>query len=119
MGIDVGIVSFLTTSDSEHIENPRWQRTGAERLAKSQRVLSGKKKGSSNRRAARETVAGRHRKVANQRRDFHHKIACKLVRDYDVIAVEDLKVKNMVRRAKPVVNPEKAGDFLPKSKVRL
>ncbi len=42
--IDVGIVSFITTSDSEHIENPRWQRTGAERLAKSQQVLSAKKR---------------------------------------------------------------------------
>ena len=44
VGIDVGIVSFITTSDSEHIENPRWQRTGAERLAKSQQVLSAKKR---------------------------------------------------------------------------
>ncbi len=113
VGIDVGVVSFLTSSDGVHIENPRWARTGAECLERAQRVLSKKEKGSSNRRAARETVAQRHRKIANQRKDFHHKIACKLVRDYDVIAVEDLRVKNMVKRAKPVANPEQAGDFLP------
>jgi putative transposase len=88
-GIDLGIVSFLTTSDGEHVSNPRWARTGAERLAAAQRVLGRKKNGSKNRRAARQTVVSRHRKVANQRLDFHHKRARKLVTAYDLIVFED------------------------------
>ena len=113
VGIDVGIVSFLTTSDHEHVDNPRWARVAAQRLARSQQVLSRKKRGSNNRRAARDTVAFRHAKVANQRRDFHHKLARTLVTDYDVICVEDLKVANMVRRPQAVADSEQPGAFLP------
>jgi len=113
VGIDVGIVSFLTTSDHEHVDNPRWARVAAQRLARSQQVLSRKKRGSNNRRAARDTVAFRHAKVANQRRDFHHKLARTLVTDYDVICVEDLKVANMVRRPQAVADSEQPGTFLP------
>ena len=52
--------------------------------------------------AQRETVAARHRKIANQRKDFHHKQARQLVEPYDLLVVEDLKIANMLRRAKPV-----------------
>ena len=52
--------------------------------------------------AKRQTVATRHRKIANQRKDFHHKQARKLVERYDVVVVEDLQIANMMRRAKPV-----------------
>ncbi|MHB1890970.1 MAG: RNA-guided endonuclease InsQ/TnpB family protein [Acidimicrobiales bacterium] len=113
VGIDVGIASFATTSGGHHIDNPRWGRKAASRLALSQQVLAQKKRGSNNRRAARESVAARHRKVANQRRDFHHKTARALVEDYDVICVEDLKIANMVKRARPVPDPEIPGSFLP------
>ena len=71
-----------------------------------------KKRGSNNRRAARETVAARHRKVANQRRDFHHKTAKALVADHDVIVVEGPKIANMVRRARPLPDPDNPGSFL-------
>jgi len=71
-----------------------------------QQVLARKKRGSNNRRAARGTVAARHRKVANARRDFHHKTARALVESYDVVVVEDLKIVNMVRRAKPRPHPD-------------
>lgn len=99
VGVDVGIPSFLTTSDGEHVANPRHGRNPAARLEHAQAVLAGKQRGSRNRRAARETVAGRHRKIANQRRHFHHQTARKLVNDYDLIVLEGLEVKNMSRSA--------------------
>jgi putative transposase len=113
VGVDVGIVSFATTSDGQHVDNPRWGRAGADRLAAAQTVLNRKKRGSNNRRRARETVGARHRKIANQRRDFHHKTARHLVDSYDLIAVEDLKIKNMTRRAKPRPDPATPGRYLP------
>jgi putative transposase len=69
-GIDVGIASFATTSDGEHIENPRCGRAAADKLAAAQRRLARAKRGSKNRCQRRETVAARHRKISNQRRDF-------------------------------------------------
>jgi len=113
VGIDVGITSFATTSEGCHIDNPRFGRQAAGNLARAQQVLARKKRGSANRRAARETVAAWHRKVTNQRRDFHQKTARALVNDYDVICVEGLSVTNMVRRVKPQPDPENPGGFLP------
>lgn len=103
VGVDVGIASFLTTSDGEHVTNPRHGRKSAARLAQAQQVLARKKRGSANRRQARSVVANRHRKIADQRRDFHHQTARRLVNDHDVIAVEKLAVANMVRSAKGTV----------------
>jgi putative transposase len=113
IGIDVGIASFATTSEGEHIDNPRHGAKAADRLARAQRVLNAKKRGSKNRLRTRETVASRHRKLANARRDFHHKTARCLVERFDLICVEDLAVKNMVTRAKPAPDPESRGQFLP------
>ena len=112
-GIDVGIVSFATTSGGEHIDNPRWGRAAADRLAAAQQQLQRAKRRSKNRERRRETVAARHRKIANQRKDFHHKQARTLVRRYDLMAVEGLQIVNMVRRAKPVPDPDNPGQFLP------
>ncbi len=111
-GVDVGIASFATTSDGEHIDNPRWARVGADKLAAAQQRLQRAKRGSKNRQRRRETVAARHRKIANQRKDFHHKLARALVDCYDVLVVEDLKIVNMLRRAKPVPDPDTPGQFL-------
>ena len=61
----------------------------------------------------REALAARHRKIANCRRDFHHKTARTLVEAYDLIALEDLAIANMVRRATPVADPDNPGQFLP------
>lgn len=113
VGVDVGVASFITTSDAAHIDNPRWARVGHARLEAAQERLARKKRGSNNRRAAREAVATRHRKAANQRRDFHHKVARDLVTSYDLIAVEDLSITNMVRRAKPLLDPDTPGSYLP------
>ena len=80
------------------------------------------KRRSKNRERKRETLAARHRKVANQRKDFHHKQARALVRRDDLLVVEDLQIANMMRRANPVVDPDNPGLFVPngaRAKVRL
>lgn len=101
-GIDVGIVSFATTSDGDHIENPRWGRVGADKLAAAQQRLQRAKRRSRGRERKRETVAARYRKIANQRKDFPHKQARGLVERYDLLVVEDLQIASMLRRAKLV-----------------
>ena len=112
VGVDVGIASFAVTSEGHHIDNPRWGAKAAGKLEVAQQALARKKRGSNNRRAARQTVTARHRKVANCRRDFHHKTAKALVADYDIIVVERLKIANMVRRARPLPDPDIPGAFL-------
>ncbi|NTY63375.1 RNA-guided endonuclease InsQ/TnpB family protein [Mycolicibacterium sphagni] len=111
-GVDVGIASFATTSDGMHIDNPRWGRAAEEKVTAAQQRLQRAERGSGNRQRRRETVAARHRKIANQRKDFHHKQARALVESYDLLVVEDLKIVNMVRRAKPVPDPDDPGQFL-------
>jgi putative transposase len=111
-GIDLGIASFATTSDGEHIHNPRWGRAAADRLATAQQRLQRAKRRSRNRERKRETVAARHRKIANQRKDFHHNQARRLIESYDLLVVEDLQIANMLRQAKPVPDPDKPGAFL-------
>lgn len=97
VGIDVGLTSFAVTSDGEYIENPRYLREAETILRVSQRSVSRKKKGSHNRRKAVILLAKNHLKVKRQRADFAHKVADNLVRTYGRIAVEDLRIKNMVR----------------------
>ena len=108
---DVGIVSFATTSDGQHVDNPRWGRAAAGRLAAQQRLQRAKRR-SKNRDRKRETMAARHRKIANQRKDFHHKQARDLVARYDLLVVEDLQIANMLRRAKPVADPDNPGQYV-------
>jgi putative transposase len=112
-GVDLGITSFATTSDGDHVHNPRWARKAAAKLATAQQRLATKTRGSSNRAEARRTVAARRRKIANQRRDFHHKLAVTLVESYDVIAVEALPIANMLRRAKPIPKTDSPDAYLP------
>lgn len=97
VGIDVGIKSFATLSNGEVVDNPKYLRKAERKLATKQRQLSKKKRGSSNRKKARIKVAKLHKKVRNQRADFHHKISRKIVDTYGFIAVEDLNIKGMVR----------------------
>jgi putative transposase len=97
VGIDVGLEHFATLSTGEHIPNPRHFRHAAELLARRQQALARKKRGSRNRRRAKLLVARAHRKVRDRRRDFHHKTARQIVRSHGAIAVEGLRVANMVR----------------------
>jgi putative transposase len=112
-GVDVGITTFATLSDGVVVDNPRWARQATAALEAAQQRLARAKRGSKNRIARRETVAARHRKIANRRKDFHHKQARALAARYDLIVVEDLKITNMLRRAKPKPDPDNPGRFLP------
>jgi putative transposase len=112
-GIDVGVVTYATLSDGTVVANPRWARQEAGRLEVAQQRLQRAKRGSSNRGDRRETVAARHRKIANRRKDFHHKQARELATRYDLLVVEDLTIANMLRRAKPKPDPDHPGQFLP------
>lgn len=96
-GIDVGLKVFLITADGEVVENPRHSRRGEKHLAKAQRRVSRRKKGSNRRRKAVQLLAKAHQKVRRQRRDFHHKTALALLRVNDTLYLEDLRVANMVR----------------------
>jgi putative transposase len=113
VGIDVGIASFAITSDGRQVFNASYGQIAAARLASAQQVLARKRRGSNNRRRARETLAARHRKITNQRRDFHHQVARTLVARYDLLVVEDLKIRNMARRPVPRPDPDQSGRFLP------
>jgi len=97
IGIDVGIESFATLSDGTKIENPKLLRKSEKKLAKFQRRLSRKKKGSKNRRKARFKVARLHQRIFNQRQDFLHQISFKIIRQFKIISVEKLAIKNMVK----------------------
>ncbi len=96
-GIDVGIKNFAALSDGSEIVNPKYLRKTETKLKRVQRSLSRKKMGGTNRIKSRALVANVHRKIRNQRLDFHHKEAKRIVDGYGFIAVEDLKIKNMLR----------------------
>lgn len=97
VGLDLGIKDFAITSNGEKIENPKFLRKSEKRLKRLQRQLSRKQKGSTNRAKAKIKLARQHKKVANQRKDFLHKITIDLVKNHDLIACEDLQVKNMIK----------------------
>ncbi|MCL2147566.1 MAG: transposase [Synergistaceae bacterium] len=97
VGLDFGLKTFLTTSDREKIESPLFLRQASRKLKKLSQKLSRKKGGSKNREKARLNLARMHRRIANQRRDFHYKLSLDIARRYASIFVEDLNVKAMQR----------------------
>ena len=97
VGVDLGVKDFAVTSDGEKIANPRHLARKAANLARYQRRLARCQRGSANGQKARAKVARAHRKVRAARQDFLHRASARLVRDHDVIVIEDLAVKNMVR----------------------
>jgi len=97
VGIDVGLLTFAALSDGNKIYNPKYFRQSEKKLALLQRRLSRKKKGSNNRRKAKTKVTRLHDKIANQRKDFLHKASYGIVQKYDLVAVEKLPVKNMIK----------------------
>ena len=97
IGIDVGIESYLTTSDGDKVHNPQYFRESEKKLTKAQRVLSRREKGSARYKEQREHVAKIHEHIANQRRDFRSKTAHRLFAQCEEVAVEDLKIGNMVK----------------------
>ena len=97
VGIDLGIKSFAVTSDSEVIQNPKFLRKTEKRLKKIQRKHSKKVKGSNNRFKSRKRLAKVHRKIKNQRTNFIKQVASLKAKENDLIVVEDLNVKGMVK----------------------
>lgn len=97
IGLDVGIESFLTTSDGEHLPNPSYLKVELPALRRAQRSLSRKEKGGTNRKKVRREVGRLHAKARNKRSDHRHKLCRTLVDRYGLIAVESLTIQGMVR----------------------
>ena len=100
VGLDLGVPTLVATSGGVKIDNPRPYVHSQDRLAKLQRALSRKQKGSKNRTKARIKLAKCHAHIANQRRDYSHKFTSELVRDHGTIVIEDLAVSNMLKNHK-------------------
>lgn len=100
IGLDLGIKEFCITSNGEMIPNPKYLKKSMNKLAKLQRELFRKSKGSSNRNKVRIKVARQFEKISNQRKDFLQKLSTELIRNNDIICIEDLQVKNMMKNHK-------------------
>ncbi|MFE1468207.1 RNA-guided endonuclease InsQ/TnpB family protein [Nocardiopsis dassonvillei] len=97
VGVDAGIISVVTLSTGEKVANPRHEQRDRARLARAQRALARKAKGSANRDKARRKVARVHARITDRRRDFLHKLTSRLVRENQVVVIEDLTVRNLVK----------------------
>ncbi|MBQ1090581.1 RNA-guided endonuclease TnpB family protein [Streptomyces sp. B93] len=100
VGIDAGITSLVALSTGEKITNPGHERRDRARLARAQRELSRKVKGSANREKARRRVARVHARIVDRRRDFLHKLSTRLVRENQTVVIEDLTVRNLLKNGK-------------------
>jgi putative transposase len=96
-GVDLGLESFATLANGQHIFNPGYYRKAEAYLRRCQRRVARRKKGSNRRAKAVKLLARAHQYIANQRRDFHHREAAKLVRAYDIIAYEVLQAAKIVK----------------------
>jgi putative transposase len=97
VGLDLGIKSMVALSTGESVGNPRYFANEEKKLAKAQRQQARKKKGSKNRNKARMIVAKIHAQINDRRRDYQHKLSTRIVNENQVICVESLAVKNMVK----------------------
>ncbi len=100
VGLDMGITNFIHDSDGHKIDNPQILKKSEKRLRRAQRKMSKKTRESSNKNKQRSRLARIHQKVANQRRDFEHKVSRTYVDKYDTIFVEDLSITNMMKNHK-------------------
>ena len=100
IGVDLGLKEFAICSSGEVFDNPKWLRKANYRLKLEQRRLSKMQKFSNNWNKQRIKVAKIHEKIANQRKDYLHKISTKLIKENQIICIEDLKVSNMVKNHK-------------------
>jgi putative transposase len=96
-GIDLGLGHFAVMDDGTKIAAPRFLRRAEKKLKQAQRDLSRKDKGSKNRQKARVKVARVHARVTDARRDFHHKLSTRVIRESQAVMVEDLSVKGLAR----------------------
>jgi putative transposase len=96
VGVDAGVTSLVTLSTGEKVVNQRHERCDRAKMRRAQQALSRKRKGSANRAKAKLRVARIHGRIADRRRDATHKLTTRLVREFDLIAIEDLSVRNML-----------------------
>ena len=97
IGLDLGLTHFCITSNSQKFDNPRWLNSHERNLKVKQQQLSRKQKGSNNKNKSRLKVAKVHNKISRCREDFHHKLSRRIVNENQVIVLENLVVKNMVK----------------------
>lgn len=100
VGVDLGIKSYLVTSDAVEIENPKHYRQNLRKLRRASQQLSRSVKGSNNRAKAKTKLAQVHERITNVRDDFLHKLSTRLIRENSIICIEDLRVSNMVKNHK-------------------
>lgn len=100
IGLDLGIKSFAFLSNGQEILNPKYLVKHSNQLKKQQRYLSRKRKGSNRRNKQKLKVAKIHERITNLRKDFQHKLSSKLVHENQVICIEDLSIKNMLKNHK-------------------
>ena len=113
IGLDLGVLYFATLSTGERIENPRHYRRGLKRIKQLQQVKDRRKLRSHRHKRAAIALAKAHRKVRNQRQNFHHQLSRRLVNEYGLIAMEDLSILNMTAAPEPKPDPEQEGAYLP------
>jgi putative transposase len=99
-GYDLGLKTYAIGSNNDIIENPRYLMQESKKLARLQRQLVRMKKGSNNRQKQKIKIARQHERIANLRKDFLHQQSTRIVRENQVICLEDLQVKNMVKNHK-------------------
>jgi putative transposase len=97
VGIDLGLKDFVITSDGKKYKNNRYFKTYSRKLKTAQQHLSRKQKGSNRYEQQRIKTARIHQKITNSRMDRLHKVSTDLIRNYDVICIEDLNVKGMIK----------------------
>ncbi|HYX18219.1 MAG TPA: IS200/IS605 family element RNA-guided endonuclease TnpB [Nostoc sp.] len=97
IGLDLGLKSYLTTSNGETVDNPKYYRTQKRKLRKAHKKLSRSVKGSSNRVKAKIKLARTYERITNLRDDFLHKLSTRLIKENSIICIEDLRVANMVK----------------------
>jgi putative transposase len=97
VGLDLGLKSMVVLSTGETVGNPKFFAKDEKKLAKAQRRLAKKRKGSKNREKARHKVARIHAHISDRRRDYQHKLSTRIIRENQTICVESLAVKNMVK----------------------
>jgi transposase len=113
VGIDLGLTTFAALSTGEKVVNPRWLRQRERALRRSQRNMSRKQNGSRNQEKARRRLARQHAKVTDARRDFHHQLSTRLIRENQAVYVETLNIAALGRSALAKVSPMPGGASSP------
>jgi len=113
VGIDRGVATTIATSDKQMLRAPKMRKREQAKLARLEREKARRRKGSARRKAVVKRIATVHQTVADRRRDWVEKITTRIAANYDFVAVEQLPVRNMVRRPKPKPDPDNPGQYLP------